>query len=514
MESSTLNIRAIKVGLLDFYSGFEPKHLFFLKAALDAGRIILAPILDCDILLSSVFGTAAAASQLHHKPVVVVSGESFQAPQADWSILTTNHQIKTTQHYYAPRGMMWYDVSKDLKKYAHVKKTKFCCFCVSAANPDLPGGMHRDAFFKQLSLKKHVDSVGKHLNNMPDNWTAPSEGFEEFVAQYKFMICFENNAVPGYVTEKAMRCFVAGTVPIYWAHASCTEIFSVSAMVLCDPTRMDEAVQRVLELDNDDAEYERMRSAPALLSQDLFDRDRLQRVFDAKIVELGESRFSVLGGEKGGGLGGRVHQVVCINLSTRPDRLNQFIATELSGFQAVSKNTVMRFSAWATEFGGKGCARSHLAVLREAQAKQWPNVLIVEDDFTFTRPWPDVCASVNAFIESAADNWDVLMLTADLVVPEGFKYSCARVQNAQTASCYIVNSRAYVHLDAIFSDSYAHLPLSKSSLGWRDVYAKYAIDQNWKVLQPHLQWFLLTPKAGIQRPSYSDIENSYVDYKL
>ena len=35
------------------------------------------------------------------------------------------------------------------------------------------------------------------------------------MSQYRFALCFENIAYPGYVTEKIIDCFVAGVIPIY-----------------------------------------------------------------------------------------------------------------------------------------------------------------------------------------------------------------------------------------------------------------------------------------------------------
>lgn len=34
--------------------------------------------------------------------------------------------------------------------------------------------------------------------------------------QYRFCICYENAAFPGYITEKIFDCFFSGVVPIYW----------------------------------------------------------------------------------------------------------------------------------------------------------------------------------------------------------------------------------------------------------------------------------------------------------
>lgn len=37
----------------------------------------------------------------------------------------------------------------------------------------------------------------------------------ETIRKYKFALCFENGAYPGYITEKIIDCFVAGVIPVY-----------------------------------------------------------------------------------------------------------------------------------------------------------------------------------------------------------------------------------------------------------------------------------------------------------
>jgi hypothetical protein len=37
----------------------------------------------------------------------------------------------------------------------------------------------------------------------------------EIFSRYRFALCFENSAMPGYITEKIFDCFFVGTIPIY-----------------------------------------------------------------------------------------------------------------------------------------------------------------------------------------------------------------------------------------------------------------------------------------------------------
>lgn len=57
--------------------------------------------------------------------------------------------------------------------------------------------------------------VSKLKNLINDQYQGVCQNKLETISGYRFSICFENMILPGYVTEKIVDCFVAGTVPIY-----------------------------------------------------------------------------------------------------------------------------------------------------------------------------------------------------------------------------------------------------------------------------------------------------------
>lgn len=89
-----------------------------------------------------------------------------------------------------------------------LKKEKFCNYIVSNGN-ELSG---RNSFFKALNKRKHVDSAGGYMNNMPDGYRCP-ETIIDFRKPYKFTIAFENSVIDGYITEKIIQAWASGTIP-------------------------------------------------------------------------------------------------------------------------------------------------------------------------------------------------------------------------------------------------------------------------------------------------------------
>lgn len=51
------------------------------------------------------------------------------------------------------------------------------------------------------------------------------------LSNYRFAICFENTAFPGYVTEKIFDCFVAGCIPVYLGAPDITEMIPAGSFI-------------------------------------------------------------------------------------------------------------------------------------------------------------------------------------------------------------------------------------------------------------------------------------------
>ena len=121
----------------------------------------------------------------------------------------------------------------------------------------------RNRMFRELSSYRQVDSGGRYMNNVGG---AVADKFA-FDSIHKFSICFENGAHNGYTTEKLMEAFAARTVPIYWGDPTVGRIFNTRAFVnVADYPSMEAVIERVKELDRDDAQYMEMLREPVFRS--------------------------------------------------------------------------------------------------------------------------------------------------------------------------------------------------------------------------------------------------------
>jgi hypothetical protein len=194
--------------------------------------------------------------------------------------------------------------------------------------------------------------------------------------------------------------------------------------------------------------------------------------------------------------------VFYINLASRTDRLAD-IQNECAKMDLAAERVEASLPAPGTH-AGFACTASHIRCLEMAQARGWPYVLILEDDFTFLCSKETLDQFVQRVVTSGAVDFDVIMLAynnqgqqLDDLSPEARGLGLGRVSHSFTSSGYIVHSRFY--------DTLLH-NLRTS------IQVQCLLDIFWKHLQPRSNWFYTLQRMGKQRASYSDIERRTVDY--
>lgn len=82
---------------------------------------------------------------------------------------------------------------------------------------DLYGpGWHKRAFSPRYDRFRRIPCATWFGYQPPKSWRGVLDNKLATLPQYRFSICYENVVgIPGYITEKIMDCFLAGTVPVY-----------------------------------------------------------------------------------------------------------------------------------------------------------------------------------------------------------------------------------------------------------------------------------------------------------
>jgi hypothetical protein len=198
---------------------------------------------------------------------IFYTGENRRPEQYDCHYAITFDHNNNPWHYRLPLFVIYMWALKNIHKTKYGKnyifnpevkaKDRFCTFVVQ--NPRCE---ERNTFFQTLNAKKPVDSGGPLYNNI----NAKLDGEEakiDFLSTRKFNICFESMSYPGYLTEKILHAFFAGTIPIYWGSTTVESDFNRDSFInVHNFKNHQEAIDYVLKVDEDEELYNKIVNAP------------------------------------------------------------------------------------------------------------------------------------------------------------------------------------------------------------------------------------------------------------
>jgi GR25 family glycosyltransferase involved in LPS biosynthesis len=171
------------------------------------------------------------------------------------------------------------------------EKTKFCAFAYSNCNSKYPGVETRMKFLKYFQERTgdRIDSWGKCAPNMKLPKDKGTWDNALLYQPYKFVIAFENDYPSGYISEKLTLPMLAGAIPIYFGAEEVSDHFNTKSFVnVRDFASWDDAIDRILQLDNDEKAYQKMLAEPWLsgnrLSEHFAWYDKNLGDFQAKIL--------------------------------------------------------------------------------------------------------------------------------------------------------------------------------------------------------------------------------------
>ena len=139
------------------------------------------------------------------------------------------------------------------------KKTKFCAALIS--NNIITDGF-RIKFINELSKYKKVDMAGKINNNIG----GAVANKIEFLKSYKFSIAMENTEGNGYISEKIVESFLAGTIPIYYGDYMIDEYINPKSFILIKGEKdFLTKINYIKKIDNDYNLYKSLLKEKVLL---------------------------------------------------------------------------------------------------------------------------------------------------------------------------------------------------------------------------------------------------------
>ena len=205
----------------------------------------------------------------------------------------------------------------------------------------------------------------------------------------------------------------------------------------------------------------------------------------------------------------KIDAIYYINLEKRDDRKQEF----LDNFNEVDESRIVRIKAhYYPENGAVGCLMSHINALNVAlEDDSGENILICEDDFTIKDM--DYCNKMLDLLFKKIPDWDVVMLGQNTIHSEDTgietekQEKIIKIINSQTTSGYLIKRSYIPRLLKIYENDLNNYVKTGE-------WGNYYVDQSWKVLQKQDKWYSFKPTVGVQKESYSDIQNGFINVEV
>lgn len=261
----------MNISFSDFWPGFDHYNNFFadlIKSIHPNCKFVPFSNEHTDVLIYSCFGQQHHTTDRTRVKKIFYTGENIRPNfnDCDYS-LTFDFESYGDRNIRLPLWLIQIDwfgkinygnpqfvippSELRISRYSVRPKTNFCCIVFNNPIPN------RVEIIQKLSKYKNVHCYGRPFGN---HFNGEDIKYD-ILSRYKFNICFENGIHPGYYTEKPIHAKVAGCLPLYWADENCKRDFNTNSFLnLNDFPSIDAYVERIIELDNHDEEYDNIVS--------------------------------------------------------------------------------------------------------------------------------------------------------------------------------------------------------------------------------------------------------------
>ena len=210
--------------------------------------------------------------------------------KADYAIAF--HHLNYLDRYLRKTTLIWYFEKKYLniknkdfmRKRKQVLKSKMRTrFCGAVISNSGHYTRFRKKFINELNKYKKVDMGGRYMNNIG----GPTKNKIKFLSSYKFSIAMENTEGQGYISEKILDSFIAGTIPIYYGGYMIDEYINPKAFILIRNEKdMKQKIEYIKMIDNNETLYKE------LLNEKLFIEDNIALITKKETINFFNNIFS------------------------------------------------------------------------------------------------------------------------------------------------------------------------------------------------------------------------------
>lgn len=150
----------------------------------------------------------------------------------------------------------------------------------------------------------------------------------------------------------------------------------------------------------------------------------------------------------------KIDHIYCINLDTRADRWQkmdeQFSRLRIDAHRfPASTGLPADHNPRRKTLGQIGCLKSHCAVIKDAMAKGYKQIMVLEDDVVFCDDFHERLAYCT---KKLPDNWDTLYLGGTIIAHQPVQVAPFIFRNRQTygAFAFIIRDTVFQELIALY----------------------------------------------------------------
>ena len=262
--------KIIKLGCLDHYNKLS--HQMWLKKRLNDKFIIIFDDENPDYVIFNVFGQKHFDKKYNSAIKIAFYTENKIPDLNEVDYAIGHYHINYLDRFFKYSIFLWFN-----HKYIHSirdnilkssKRKKFCAALITKAT--LKGkDLFRLEFINELNKYKTIDMGGKYKNNIGRNITNK----REFLSSYKFSIAMENSNGDGYISEKIIDAFIAGTIPIYYGDYMVDEYINPKSYILIKGKKdIKNKIKYIEKIDNDEKLYRNILREKVIIDNNYSDK--------------------------------------------------------------------------------------------------------------------------------------------------------------------------------------------------------------------------------------------------
>ena len=264
-------------------------HKYWLKNLLKDRFIIKFDNNKPDYLLYNVFGSEHLNPKYNNSIKIAIFTENIIPDFIEVDYAIGHYHINYLDRYFKYNIFFWRDINNFyMSRNKALNSPKRLKFCAALISNNISTDEFRLEFINELSKYKKVDMGGAVGNNIRES----IKDKIKFFSSYKFSIAMENSNGDGYISEKIVDSFLAGTIPIYYGDYMVDEYINPKTYILIKGKKdINKKIEYIKEIDNNDELYKKLLKENVLLDKNIvIDTKKELKEFLYNIFEQDKSK--------------------------------------------------------------------------------------------------------------------------------------------------------------------------------------------------------------------------------